>query len=111
MDKEATKKFQTCDGNFRGPFTGAVQYALFDRLHVARVALVLNPKHRPLFLGILEIYISFNERVSEIETINNNHLFKNEHRLIAMANRYDIHTKKIKPTEALFFHSELCLVN
>lgn len=41
------EEFQTCYRNFRGPFTGAIQYALFDRLHVARVALVLHPKHRP----------------------------------------------------------------
>lgn len=38
---------QTCDGNLGRPFAGAVQDALFDRLHVAGVVLVLHAEHRP----------------------------------------------------------------
>lgn len=38
---------QTCDGNLGRPFAGAVEDALFDRLHVAGVVFVLHAEHRP----------------------------------------------------------------
>lgn len=33
---------QTCDGDFRRPFAGAVQDALLDRLHMTGVILILH---------------------------------------------------------------------
>ena len=38
---------QTCNRNFRRPFTRAIQYALFDCFHMACMAFVLHTEYGP----------------------------------------------------------------
>lgn len=44
---ESTSSWQTCNGDLRRPFAGAIQDGLLHWSHVTNVGLVVDPKDRP----------------------------------------------------------------
>lgn len=44
---KSTAKPQTCDGDLRGPFAGAVEHGLFHLRHVSEVSLFFDTEDRP----------------------------------------------------------------